>query len=61
MNEFELRGIIKDESGQNDEDAERRRYRKTKDKTQDSEGFHPNFNELRLTNMNHRILARTKR
>ena len=41
MNEFELRGIIKDESGQNDEDTERQ-----KDKTHDWEGFHPNFNEL---------------
>ena len=35
---------IKDKSGQKDENTERQ-----KDKTQDSEGFHPNFNELRCT------------
>ena len=42
MNEYELRGIFKDKSWQKDENTERR-----KDNTQDSEGFHPNFNELR--------------
>ena len=42
-----LRWTIKDKSGQKDENIERR-----KDNTQDSEGFHPNLNELRWTNMN---------
>ena len=42
MNEYELRRIIKDKSGQKDENTERQ-----KDNTQDSEGFHPNANELR--------------
>ena len=40
MNEYELRLIIKDKSGQKDENAGRQ-----KDNTQDSEGFQ--FNELR--------------
>ena len=35
-----------DKSGQKDENTERQ-----KDNTQDSEGLHPNFNELRWTNM----------
>ena len=34
--------IIKDKSGRKDESTERQ-----KDNTQNSEGFHPNFNELR--------------
>ena len=38
---------IKDKSGQKDENTERQ-----KDNTQDSEGFHPNANELRSINMN---------
>ena len=47
MYEYDLRWIISDKSGQKDENTERQ-----KDNTQDSEGFHPNFNELRWTNMN---------
>ena len=47
MIKYELRWKIKDKSGQKDENTERQ-----KDNTQDSEGFHPNFNELRWTNMN---------
>ena len=46
MNEYELSQIIKDKSGQKDENTERQ-----KDNTQDSEGFHMNFNELRWTSM----------
>ena len=46
MNECELSQIIKDKSGQKDENTERQ-----KDNTQDSEGFHMNFNELRWTSM----------
>ena len=50
MNEYELRRIIEDKSGQKDENTERQ-----KDNKQDSERFHPNFNELedelRGTNM----------
>ena len=42
MNEYDLRSIISDESGQKDENTERQ-----KDNTQDLEGFHPNFNDLR--------------
>ena len=40
MNKHELRQIIKDKSGQKDENTERQ-----KDNTQDSEGFHPNQEE----------------
>ena len=40
MNEYELSQIIKDKSGQKDENTERQ-----KDNTQ--EGFHLNLNELR--------------
>ena len=47
MNEYELRWIIKDKSGQKEENTERQKYN-----TQDSKGFHPNFNELRWTNIN---------
>ena len=47
MKEYELKWIIKDKSGQKDKNTERQ-----KDNTQDSEGLHPNFNELRWTNMN---------
>ena len=47
MNGYELRWIIKDESGQKYENTERQ-----KDNTQDSEGFHPNFNKLGWTNIN---------
>ena len=47
MNEYELKWIIKDKSGQKDENTERQ-----KDNTQDSEGFHPNFNKLGWTNIN---------
>ena len=46
MNKYELRWIIKDKSVQKDENTERQ-----KDNTQDSEGFHMNFNELRWTSM----------
>ena len=46
MKEYELKWIIKDKSGQNDENTERQ-----KDNTHDSEGFHPNFNELIWTNI----------
>ena len=42
MNKHEPRQVIKDKSGQKDENTERQ-----KDNTQDSEGFHPYFNELR--------------
>ena len=48
MNKYELRVILKDKSGQKAENTERQ-----KDNTHDSEGFHPNFNELRWTNMNY--------
>ena len=41
MNEYELKFIIKDKSVQKNENTERQ-----KDNTQDSEGFHPNFNEV---------------
>ena len=41
MKEYEVSQIIKDKSGQRDENTE-----KQKDKTQDSEGFNPNFNEV---------------
>ena len=47
MIKYELRWKIKDKSGQKDENTERQ-----KDNSQDSEGFHPYFNELRWTNMN---------
>ena len=50
MKKDELRWIIKDKSRQKDENTERQ-----KDNKQDSERFHPNFNELedelRGTNM----------
>ena len=39
--------MIKDKSVQKDENRDRQ-----KDNTHDSEGFHPNFNQLRETNMN---------
>ena len=48
MNEYELRRILKYKSGQKAENTERQ-----KDNTHDSEGFHPNFNELKWTNMNY--------
>ena len=55
MNEYELRWMIKDKSGQKVENAERQ-----KDNTQDLEGFHPNFNELRWSYMNkHELLKIT--
>ena len=44
---YELRWIVKDKSGQKGENTERQ-----KNITQDSEGFHLNFNELRWTDMN---------
>ena len=39
--------MIKDKSGLKDQNTERQ-----KDNAQDWEGVHPNFNELRWTNMN---------
>ena len=42
MNDYDLRSIISDESGQKDENTESQ-----KDNSQDLEGFHPNFNDLR--------------
>ena len=49
MNKYELRWKIEDKSWQKDENTGRQ-----KDNIPDSESFHPNFNELRWTNMNKR-------
>ena len=56
INEYELRWIIKDKSGQKDENTGRQN-----DNTQAWEGFQPNFNERGWTNMNYKRLTRTKR
>ena len=42
-----VKQTIKNKSKQKDENTERQ-----KDNTQDSEGFHPNFDELIWTNIN---------